>query len=42
MGPTQYAHHAVQSLLTRAGPNDRAGFIEAPAIGPAKVAANAT
>jgi hypothetical protein len=32
-GPTTYTHYAVQSPLTSAGPNDRAGFIEVPLTG---------
>ena len=32
-GPTRYAHHEVQSPSTRAGPSDRAGFIDAPLTG---------
>src|SRR5207247_1758311 len=33
-GATQYAQCHVQTPATSAGPNDRAGFIEAPVIGP--------
>ena len=33
IGPTRYAHHEVQSPFTRAGPSDRAGFIDAPLTG---------
>jgi hypothetical protein len=32
-GPARYAHHAVQSPSTRAGPSDLTGFIEAPLTG---------
>ena len=32
-GPARYAHHEVQSPFTRAGPSDRAGFIDAPLTG---------
>ena len=32
-GPTRYAHHDVQSPNTRAGPSERAGFIDAPLTG---------
>ena len=32
-GPTRYAHHDVQSPSTRAGPSERAGFIDAPLTG---------
>lgn len=32
-GPTRYAHHEVQSASTSAGPNDRAGFIDAALTG---------
>jgi len=32
-GPIRYAHHEVQSFSTRAGPSDRAGFIDAPLTG---------
>jgi hypothetical protein len=33
IGPARYAHHEVQSPFTRAGPSDRAGFIDAPLTG---------
>src|SRR5689334_3558295 len=40
-GPTRYAHHAAQSPLTRTGPSDRAGFIDAPLTGDAHNPASA-
>src|ERR1035441_3223654 len=40
-GPATYAQNAVQSPATRAGPNERAGFIEVPLTGAAHSPARA-
>src|SRR5579859_805261 len=41
-GAATYTHCAVHTPATRAGPSDRAGFIDAPEIGPANSASNPT
>ena len=41
IGPAKYTHHDVQSLKTRAGPSERAGFMDAPLTGAAHSPASA-
>ena len=42
IGATMYSHSACRSPLTSAGPTERAGFIEAPEIGPPNIASRPT
>jgi hypothetical protein len=41
-GASRYSQRAWSSPLTRAGPSERAGFIEAPEMRPPKMASSAT